>query len=418
MPQKHASLDHPSLPPRSLAELLDCPDTVQRRSGYTHTAREIQHQPETWRDTASRMEAHQPGLLEQLRAAGVITSGSGRLVFTGSGSSHYVGECLLVPMQRALQVPVSAIPTGELLTHLDGYLPSAGTGLIVSFARSGDSPESSAAVDEILSARPGWHHLIITCNGVGRLAGYGGRDRVRALVLDDRTCDRSLVMTSSFTNMTVAGAALAWLGQGAAYRARIERLAEAGSGILRDSGSLANVANQGFRSAVFLGSASLLGAARESALKMLEMTDGRIQTTAETYLGLRHGPMCAIHDDTLVVCFLSSDAVTRAYELDLIRELNRKELGRRLVVGGDIPDEILRDTDDRVECPGLSAIGDDLAAITSVVVGQLLALFRCLTLGLRPDEPSSGNVISRVVEDFTIHARYAPPASSSPATEP
>jgi tagatose-6-phosphate ketose/aldose isomerase len=140
---------------------------------------------------------------------------------------------------------------------------------------------------------------------------------------------------------------------------------------------------------------------------MLEMTDGHVHVTAETYLGLRHGPMCAVHEDTLVVCFLSSDPITRAYEVDLIRELNRKQLGTRLLVGEQVPGEILRSTDTGLECPGLAAIGDDFAAITDVVVGQLLALFRCLALGLRPDAPSTDNVINRVVEEFTIHARYS-----------
>jgi tagatose-6-phosphate ketose/aldose isomerase len=296
--------------------------------------------------------------------------------------------------------------------HLDGYLPAARSGVVVSFARSGDSPESAATVDEVLAARPAWHHLIITCNGAGRLASYDGRDRVRALVLDDRTCDRSLVMTSSFTNMTVAGSALAWLGRGAAYRARIEQLAAIARRILHGSDRLAVVAQQEFTSALFLGSGARHGSARESALKMLEMSDGRVHATAETYLGLRHGPMCAVHEDTLVVCFLSSDAVTRAYELDLIRELNKKQLGTRLLVGEAVPDDILRGTDCLIECPGLASVGDDLAAITDVVVGQLLALFRCLALGLRPDAPSNDNVINRVVEEFATHRRYTPPAPS------
>ena len=100
--------------------------------------------------------------------------------------------------------------------------------------------------------------------------------------------------------------------------------------------------------------------------------------------------------------------MTRAHELDLIRELNRKQLGIRLIVGEAVPDDIVRSTDSRIECPGLASVGDDLAAITDVVVGQLLALFRCLALGLSPDAPSSGNVISRVVEDFAIHRRPAP----------
>jgi D-galactosamine 6-phosphate deaminase/isomerase len=397
---------------RSLADLMAQPPDHQRRLGYAHTAQEISHQPETWIDTARRVESRQAALGDQLSRAGVMLAGPGCVVLTGSGSSLFVGECLAVPIQRALEVPVSAVPSGALLTHLDGHIPPARTGLLVSFARSGNSPESSAVIDEVLRARPAWHHLIITCNGAGRLARYATRERVHALVLDDRTCDRSLVMTSSFTNMTVAGSALAWHGRGAAYRARIEQLAGLAGHVLRASDRLANVARQEFCSAVFLGSGARFGAARESALKMLEMTGGRVHASAESYLGLRHGPMCAVHEDTLVVCFLSSDEVTRAYELDLIRELNRKQLGTRLLVGHDIPDDIVRALDVPIECPGLPLVGDDLAAVTDVVAGQLLALFRSLRFGLKPDAPSNDNVINRVVEEFTIHARYAPPAVS------
>ena len=51
---------------------------------------------------------------------------------------------------------------------------------------------------------------------------------------------------------------------------------------------------------------------------MLEMNAGEVWTLAESYLGLRHGPMSAIRPDTLVVAFLSSDPLVRAYERDLL----------------------------------------------------------------------------------------------------
>jgi tagatose-6-phosphate ketose/aldose isomerase len=229
-------------PVRSLDELIEQPAGVQREFGYAHTAHEIHHQPETWIETARGMERHQAVFVRQLADARVGAPGSGGVVLTGSGSSLFVGECLAIPLQRALKVAVNAVPSGGLLTHLDAYLPVSDGGLVVSFGRSGNSPESSAAVDEVLGARPAWHHLIITCNDRGRLAGYAGCDRVEALVLDDRTCDRSLVMTSSFTNMAVAGAALGWLGRSAAYRAGVEQLAAIATRILRDSDRLADVA--------------------------------------------------------------------------------------------------------------------------------------------------------------------------------
>jgi len=156
--------------------------------------------------------------------------------------------------------------------------------------------------------------------------------------------------------------------------------------------------------AVFLGSGARFGAARETSLKMLEMTAGRVSTLCETYLGLRHGPMSYIHEDSLIVAFLSSDSVLRAYEVDLLRELDHKDLGLlKIIVGENVPQELVRKDDVVVECPGLKELGDENSSIIDVLVGQLLAFFRCMHEGLRPDSPSESGVISRVVQSFTLH---------------
>jgi len=223
---------------------------------------------------------------------------------------------------------------------------------------------------------------------------------------DEKTNDRSLVMTSSFTNMVIAALVLASVDDPSSYLAQVDQIASVARSLLDRSGLLAEAANGSFKSAVFLGSGSRLGAAREAALKMLEMTAGRVAASADTFLGLRHGPMSGVHEDTLVVCFLVSDPITRSYELDLIRELNRKSLGARLIVGDDVPTDIVRAEDIVLDCRGLARAGDDLATVTDAIAGQLLALFRCLALGLRPDAPSTANVINRVVEDFALYHRH------------
>jgi tagatose-6-phosphate ketose/aldose isomerase len=167
---------------------------------------------------------------------------------------------------------------------------------------------------------------------------------------------------------------------------------------------LARVAGVRFQRAVFLGSGSRFGAAREAALKMSEMTAGRVTTLCETYLGLRHGPMSYVHKDTLIVCFFSSDPTVRAYEADLLRELDQKELGLlKVIVGEDVPKELVRANDVVIECPGLRELGDQNAPIIDAVVGQLLGFFRCLDEGLRPDSPSEDGIINRVVQSFTLH---------------
>jgi tagatose-6-phosphate ketose/aldose isomerase len=386
-----------------LGTLLRAPASEQDLRGYSHTLREIVQQPVTWMETAGRMDAHRGVIrveVERLQAGGA-------LILTGSGSSVYAGECLAPGLQAALGVTVRAVPAGEVLTHPDGYLHGGGPCLIVSFARSGNSPESCAVLDTVRDAEPQCRHLIVTCNRLGRLAtSYQGDPRVSTVVLDDKTHDRSLVMTSSFTNMVLAARVLASLDDLARYRASAASAALLGAKVLLEQAdALAAVARGAVRDAVFLGSGCRFGSAREGALKMLEMTGGRVKTFPETFLGLRHGPMAAVGEDTLVVCFLSGEPVARAYEADLVRELGRKNLGaRRVLVGNGVPGGLASPGDVVIDAAGLGLADADLPVVDALVA-QLLAFFRCLSVGLRPDMPSDEGIINRVVEDFAIHRR-------------
>ena len=392
---------------RDVGRLLAASADEQERVGSRHTLREIAQQPVTWVETATRVAARAgdvAGALAALNADAAV----GSLVLTGSGSSLYAGECLAPALQATLRVPVRAVSAGELLMQPGAFLPARGPCLLGSFGRSGNSPESCGAVDAVREAAPECRHLLVTCNAQGRLATrYRDDPRVSCLLLDDKTNDRSLVMTSSFTNMVLAARLLGLSGDVPSYLSYGATVARAGADVLlRHSDALAAIGRGAYGSAVYLGSGSRYGSAREAALKMLEMTDGRVKTFAETYLGLRHGPMCAVDDDALVVCFLSSDPVTRAYETDLVRELSRKELGaRRVIVGRDVPAGLLSAQDVAVDVAELEAIGDAGAPLVDVLVGQLLAFFRCLSLGLRPDMPSDDGVINRVVQDFALHRR-------------
>lgn len=383
----------------ALQSLVRRPFPEQVRLGYGHTLREICQQPLTWLETSETMGRSR---LELRR----LLEGRSQLILTGSGSSVYIGECLALPLQSALGVPVQAYAAGLLLTHADACVLAQGAPLIVSFGRSGSSPESAAAVELLLKNRPGCRHLAVTCNSEGRLAtDFSGDPRVSTAVLSDRTHDRSLVMTSSFTNMWLAARFLGMLAAPRRYRRLATRLARLGRLVLiRHSERLSRLARTGFRSAVFLGTGARHGSAREAALKMLEMSGGRVSSFSESFLGLRHGPLSGVHRDTLVVAFLASDPVTRAFECDLLRELSRKRVGGpKLIVGERVPAELLSGGDLAIECPGLRACGDDNAPPLDVLVAQLLGFFSALELRLAPDNPSPEGVIQRVVQVFAIH---------------
>jgi tagatose-6-phosphate ketose/aldose isomerase len=187
-------------------------------------------------------------------------------------------------------------------------------------------------------------------------------------------------------------------------------LARAAAGILGGRGdALAEAGQHECRSAVFLGSGCRLGSAREAALKMLEMNAGEVWSMAESYLGLRHGPMSALRKETLVVAFLSSDPLVRAYEADLLRELTAKNLGaRRVVVGEEVPPELATGEHDVIVDTGpLPPDSHGALTLIDALVGQLLAFFRCRAAGFQPDSPSASGVITRVVSEFEIHRRPA-----------
>jgi tagatose-6-phosphate ketose/aldose isomerase len=394
--RKMSILDKKMKVPKVLAELQSRPHEAQQSAGYADTLREILQQPATWRDTAGLATGE---LIER-----AFTPAPQHIVLTGSGSSMYIGESLAPSLQSALGMPVQAIAAGTLLTHWRSVLPP-GRGLLISLARSGDSPESDGVVSRLLDEAPGYRHLVITCNANGRLATqYRDDSRVTVLVLDERTNDRSLVMTSSFTNLLLAGAALMQGTAGALSRGVVDHAAANVQRIFElQADALAQLMQGNFSSAVYLGSGGALGAARECALKMMEMTGGKVISMAETFLGLRHGPMSSINGATLIVALLSPDPTVRAYEYDLLRELSRKGLGyAKVIVGDSIPADLVGANDVVIDIARLPADDEVPSLLAHVVVGQLLAFFRCLELGGKPDTPSQG-VLTRVVEAFVIH---------------
>lgn len=384
-----------------LAHKLFAPSPeTQKKDGYFHTLREICQQPLTWTATADLLSRN----MARLQAAlGDVKS----IVLTGSGSSEYVGDCVRLELQNRLGIPVSVVGGGTLVAHGSNAIPPVRPALMVSIARSGDSPESFAALSLFLNSDPQIRHLVITCNEKGRLAAAASPN-VTVLMLDDSTNDRSLVMTSSFTNLVLAARSLAYTAAPEKYKSTCQALSQIASHVLlHDFGKLAAIAETPFRRAVFLADSNRYGAAREGALKMLEATGGRVATMSETYLGFRHGPMSFAHSDALIVCFLSSDPSLRAFERDLLHELEQKELGMaKVVVGEKIPADLLREGDVAIECPGMQSVGDHGAPVIDVLVAQLLAFFRSQHEGLHPDAPSDG-VINRVVQNFQMHFRSA-----------
>ena len=366
-----------------VAEMLARNPEEQKRLGYFHTLREICQQPVTWMHTAKLMQESAPEIAPLLKE---ISS----LVLSGSGSSEFAGDCVRMILQRELAIDVQSIAGGTLLTHRSSAVPVGRPGLMVSIARSGDSPESVGALELMLKTEPEFRHLVLICNRQGSLANSFRNDpRVTVITLDASTNDRSLVMTSSFTSLVMAARFLGLVDESGRYGSICDGLSRAAAGLLRDHfGTLAAAGKASYGRVVFLGSGPRFAAAREAALKMLEMTAGRVTTSCETYLGLRHGPMSAVNEETLIVGYLSTEPKARAYESDVLRELAQKELGLfRVITGKDVPSDLIRPGDVVIPYDSSDELEDGNITVLDVIVGQILAFSRCLHEGLEPDSP-------------------------------
>jgi tagatose-6-phosphate ketose/aldose isomerase len=238
------------------------------------------------------------------------------------------------------------------------------------------------------------------------IRSVAGKRQAFAVALEDAVNDRGLAMTSSFSNMVVFGQCMAHIHRVAEYELILKRLMEAGKTFLpRAADVAAALAAEAFEKVCFIGSGALEGVAVESALKVSELTAGEILTMSESVLGLRHGPMAALDETTLLVAFLSSDERVGLYERDLLQEVARKGIVKTKIAVGGHSELPLDGFADRYLSPDIrTAVPDDCRPPVDILFGQLLGLFFSLRCGLMPDRPSPGGVISRVVQNVKIYS--------------
>jgi len=376
-----------------MTQLLGRTPDEWRRIGGLDTAEEIAQQPAVWRELAHTLHAAMPAL--QAFVHEVLGQPGARLILTGAGSSAYVGEIAADEIAAGCPAQVRAIASTSLLTHPVLYLDADAPTLLVSFARSGNSPESLAAVELLRQRVRQVRFLNITCNAQGRLArdNAGRADSVN-LLMPAPSCDRGFAMTSSFSCMLLAALTVLGRGDTAQRLAQLEQLANAAATQLPCSVALPQaLAQEGFERVVYLGSGPLLSLAKEAALKVLELSSGRALALADTPLGFRHGPKSVLNAQTLVVVFRSQEAVARRYEQDLLEELQRDQVAGRIV-----------DLDAQMEpAAHVLALPDAWLAPLWLLTAQQFALHRSAALGLTPDNPFPDGTVNRVVQGVTIH---------------
>lgn len=372
--------------------------------GAQATAEEISGQAQAWLEIPQLLQRDQAAL-PALAAA--LNNPQATVVFSGAGTSAYVGDIVAPLIAPLAAAHCQAIASTDFVAQPADRLPRHAEGIFFAFARSGNSPESVDSIEKLAIVAPKMQPYAVTCNAQGQLALD---ERTYSLLMPPQTHDASFVMTSSFSTMTLYTAALCRQALGLAT-ADFSTLAEASQQINRQfyHSATADTLLQAQR-LIFLGSSALYGAARECALKILEMTAGAIPTMAETSLGFRHGPKSLINAQTAVMVLPSNHAYTQQFDADIIRELANDGSAAAIVVPASA--EFFARFEDIAAHPSVIALpyaaagdsfSDDYLAVLAVQYAQLLGLRAAIERRISPDNPNPSGQVNRVVKGVRLY---------------
>ncbi|MHB1146675.1 MAG: SIS domain-containing protein [Lutibacter sp.] len=380
---------------------LNIDEAILKESGAFFTAKEISGQPELWMNIFEKVVAEKAEIMSFLDD---VLKKTKKIILTGAGTSGYIGYTIEGVFQRTNKITTISIPTTHLVSHPQDYFDPKLSTLLVSFARSGNSPESVAAVKLADKYCDECYHLVITCDTEGNLAKYNFKNNSYVFILPAEANDKSLAMTGSYSGMLLSALLINDIKKIASLREIVETLQIYGHKILGEYlDAIKKVAGLPFKRAVFLGSGPQYGTAMESHLKLQELSDGQVICKNDSYLGFRHGPKAVVDGDTLVVYYFSNRKDVFRYERDLVIGM---ENGNKPLFQLGISEGVLEDIniDEKFVLSNESkSIGEEYLSVSNILLGQLLGYYKSLAIGLHPDSPSQSGAISRVVQGVTIY---------------
>lgn len=369
------------------------------------TLQEIYQQPKTWLKTLTQIKDNKDSIGQFIN--NIIKHDDFDIILTGAGTSEFIGNSLYSQLNKILDYKVKSFATTDIVATPENYLSKTKPTLLISFGRSGNSPESIGAVEAANEVCDNIYHLFITCNNEGSLSKMADKlDNCYAINLTEETHDKSFAMTSSFTNMYLA-----------AYLCfNLDKLNEKSTIISDICSSTQNFLDNGFKVVekivseynferiVYLGSNTLKGISQESSLKMLELTAGNTVAVFDTPLGFRHGPKSIIDNSTLTVVYVSNDEYTYKYELDLIKEISTQRKNNKLVVVSDKPSTELSELADYTVFYNTETNPNNIElGLAYITFAQVLSVLKSLSMKLTPDNPCPSGEVNRVVEGVTLY---------------
>ncbi|WP_301109577.1 SIS domain-containing protein [Sporosarcina sp.] len=371
-----------------------------------NTATEIHQQPEVWKETVESLKKDSGRNKEFIN--GILHKHDMvKVILTGAGTSAFAGDTLapVLKKQNAGNVQFESIATTDIVSNPEDYFKKETPTILVSFARSGNSPESVAAVELGEQIVDDFYQVIITCNKDGLLAKNSTEDKNSLIILTpEKAHDQAMAMTSSFTSMILS----AYGVFSSAFKdSDFHAVIENGERLLDSAAvQIDKILEFDFNRIIYLGSGPLKELSHEAALKMLELTAGQVVAVHESSLGFRHGPKSILDDQSVVVLFMSQNEYTRKYDMDILREIASDESGLKVLVLTEKTDseiEKLADWVIQVNTGSEKMESDFELALLYVVFAQTLAMKKSMHLGITPDNPSPTGRINRVVQGVTIY---------------
>ena len=381
-----------------ISKLEDC-------SGL-NTAKEIIQQPDTWRESVKNLIKNKIEIKSFIDY--FLSKKEFRIILTGAGTSAFAGEVCEPYLTSLLNKRVEAIATTDLVASPKSYFIKDIPTLLVSFARSGNSPESVHAVNLASQLVDDLYQIVITCNENGKLAKNTVNDEKSLLLLmPPQTNDLGFAMTSSFTTMVLNAMAVFNINNIENFSSDVDKLSNSVNDFIENNiEKVTSLSNEDFERIVYLGSSTSKGIARESALKVLELTAGKVNASYDTPLGFRHGPKSVVDDETVSVIYISNDEYTRKYDLDLAKEmLAHKKNDKVVIVGDNIEEDILNKADYvfNVENINYNVENKVLLPLQQIIFGQMLSFLKSVNLGITPDNPCPTGEVNRVVQGVILH---------------
>jgi tagatose-6-phosphate ketose/aldose isomerase len=373
--------------------------------GAAITTAEIKQQPDLWAETFALYKDKSREIEEFLFKLSTKYSRI-RVIFTGAGTSAYVGDTVTPYLKEKVdekQWEMLSIPTTTLVSNPYQFLKADIPTLLVSFARSGNSPESVAAVELAGQIVTDLYQVTITCAKEGQLAKRAAGDENNLLLLmPEKSNDQGFAMTGSYTCMALTALLVfdsLLLEEKSAIMKMIQQMGES---VIQREEVIQAIIDHDFDRIIYLGSGSLEGLAREAQLKILELTAGKVVTAFDSTLGFRHGPKSFVNDKSLVFVFVSNHPYTRQYDLDMLKEMQQDNIATYICA---IEVEGNTNYDGNTFGFGSEAqfVPDAYLALPFVMIGQTVSLLASVKVGNTPDTPSPTGTVNRVVKGVTIY---------------